>query len=595
MQISSTNPGIYFTLFYLLAFAFMFIMVIRFSLKKEYPLRSVFLMLATITIFTVIGSRLFTIPINEWGNIINADISVHYNNRSAIGGLLFGLIVLVISQRLFGFNRPILDLYAWLVPIGFGIQKIGCFFNGCCYGKPSDIFWAVQYPKGSQAHFNQWSANLIDPDALLSMSVHPVQLYEVLLFFTIAYLVWKTHKIWKKSASALLFGFFLFFSIRFFIEFIRDPNSSQFNIHYLWGLRLFQWIILALGLIFGLILLWYEKYLKSDIIKVNHKLGVIKMDVCYILTLSILVYSFKGLFSQYEFVVVWMKFIPAVALTLYFIFTDNRVKKYRLVSSSLLLVPLFIMAQSIQTDSTKVEKYKRLDFGGSFGSFYNDVRYNPQQGECGTSYQHEQYKHVYQIGGAGLSEVVKNGNNYTTYGLNLHAGSMTTTSLTTNEEKSNFIFGANPYIKYDMNWFGIGAGLQLGNIRKNTNEDLNESTLKDAHKNHVVLPEFYIRVGRRDILDIDYNYGFLFPSPYPTLNQRLSIGTGFGQKSDYSLRYGYFNPLGSKFISAEGLINKNIGFKMMYIFKEDVNSYEFPDSKVKGKVVVGLNYRFGKE
>ena len=593
MEISTTNPGFYFTLFYLLAFAFMFIIVIRFSLKKGYPLRSVLLMLATITIFTVIGSRLFTIPINEWGNILNSDISVHFNNRSAIGGLLFGLLGLIISQRLFGFNRPILDLYAWIVPIGFGIQKIGCFLNGCCYGKPSELFWSVQYPKGTQAHFSQWAANLIDTDAALSMNVHPVQLYEVLFLFTIGYFVWKTHKIWKKSASALLFSFFLFFSFRFFIEFIRDPNSSQFNVHYLWGVRLFQWIILALGLFSGLLLLWYEKYLKNDIIIGYQKTVNLQMDVCYIIILSILIYVFNGLFSKFELVAVWMKFIPAVLLTLYYLYTDNRVKKYRLATSFLILIPLYIMAQSVQTDSTKVEKYKRVDIGGSFGSFFNEVRYNPQQGECGTSYQNEQYKHVYQVGGVGLSQVVKEGHNYTTYGLNLHAGSTTTTSLSTNQEKSNFIFGANPYIKYDMNWFGIGAGLQVGNIRKNSNEDLNENTLKDAYKNHVVLPEFYIRVGRRDILDIDYNYGFMFPSPYPTLNQRFSIGTGFGQKSDYSLRYGIFLPLESKFISAEGLINKNIGLKMMYIFKEDIDSYAFPGQKVKGKVVVGLNYRFG--
>lgn len=317
------------------------------------------------------------------------------------------------------------------------------------------------------------------------------------------------------------------------------------------------------------------------------------MDVCYIIMLSIFIYVFNGLFSKYELVAVWMKFIPAILLTLYYLYSDNRVKKYRLVTSFLILIPLYIIAQTVQTDSTKFEKYKRLDFGGSFGSFFNEVRYNPQQGECGTSYQNEHYKHVYQVGGVGLSQVVKEGNNYTTYGLNLHAGSTITTSLTTNQEKSNFIFGANPYIKYDMNWFGIGAGVQLGNIRKNTNENLDESTLKDAHKNHVVLPEFYIRVGRRDIIDIDYNYGFMFPSPYPTLNQRFSIGSGFGQKSDYSLRYGIFLPLASNFISAEGLINKNIGLKMMYIFKEDIDSYTFPDQKVKGKVVVGLNYRFG--
>ena len=173
MEISITNPSFYFKIFYLLAFTFIFIMVIRHSLKKEYHLRSVLLMLTTITFLTVIGSKLFTIPFIDWDVIFSSNPS-HYNNRSAIGGLLFGLIGLHFSQKLFGFKRPLLDLYAWIVPIALGIQKIGCFFNGCCYGNPSELFWSVQYPKGTHAHYNQWTHGMIGEYAGFSSNLHPV-------------------------------------------------------------------------------------------------------------------------------------------------------------------------------------------------------------------------------------------------------------------------------------------------------------------------------------------------------------------------------------------------------------------------------------
>ena len=111
MEISVSNPSLYFKLFYLLAFAFIFTMIFYKSIKRGYHLRSVLLMLTTISLLTIIGTRLFTIPIGDWASLINVESSM-FNNRSAIGGLLFGLVGLLISQKVFGFNRPILDLYA---------------------------------------------------------------------------------------------------------------------------------------------------------------------------------------------------------------------------------------------------------------------------------------------------------------------------------------------------------------------------------------------------------------------------------------------------------------------------------------------------
>jgi len=71
-------------------------MVIYKSIKRGYHLSSVLLVLTTISLFTVIGTRLFTIPFNEWLTAIK-DETIIYNNRSAIGGLFFGLII---SQRI---------------------------------------------------------------------------------------------------------------------------------------------------------------------------------------------------------------------------------------------------------------------------------------------------------------------------------------------------------------------------------------------------------------------------------------------------------------------------------------------------------------
>ena len=301
-----------------------------------------------------------------------------------------------------------------------------------------------------------------------------------------------------------------FFIFRFGIEFLRDPASSQFNENYLLGLRIFQWLILGLGLLFGILLVIYEKLLKNDIVKSNQNSIYIRTDLSYIFIISVVLYLFNGLFTSFELWAVWMKFVPALVMTIYFVFKNNAVRKFRLVTSFLLLIPLFVIAQSIQTDSKKVEKYKRIDVGVSSGTFSNEVMYNPQQGECGTSYSTENYNHVYTIGGVGMSQITKKGNKIGTLGLNLHGGTNKTTTFSTNQTKSNFLYGVNPYAKYDMNWFGIGVGFQLGNIKKNISKTESRD-IEDTYKSHIILPEFYIRIGRKDILDIDYNYGFMFP------------------------------------------------------------------------------------
>ncbi|WP_223550316.1 prolipoprotein diacylglyceryl transferase family protein [Aestuariivivens sp. NBU2969] len=590
MSISIDNPNVYFKLFYLLAFTFIFLVVIYKSIKRGYHLRSVLLMLTTISLFTVIGSRLFTIPIQDWLSAISTK-SLVFNNRSAIGGLLFGLVGLAISQRVFGFNRPMLDLYAWIGPFALGILKFGCLVNGCCYGLPFKGFWAVHYPKGTHAHFNQWYSGLIENEALLSLSVHPVQLYESLLLFSIGYIVWKTHKLFKKNASALLFGLFLFFTMRFGIEFLRDPNGSQFSSIYYWGLRSYQWSMLGYAILTGLLLWIYETHTQKEFIKGLQNSPYIHVDFIYIICISLILYTFRALFSSYELLVVWIKFIPAILLSLYYLYSDTRLQSYRVLTSVLLLAPFYIFAQTIPNQMPEIKQYKRIDFGASFGDFANEIALNPREGECGTSYDYKYYKQVYQMIGLGYSQVTEKYNRTYTYGINLAGGNLKSTNLETKVSQSDFMLAANPFYKIDGKWIGAGIGLQLGKLRVNKDERLDESNIEDAQKDYNILPEFYFRIGPRKYLDVDFNYGFMMPSAYPTLYSRSSIGSSLGLGHEYSFRYGRILNLNTGYVSAEALITDQFGINLMYVFKD--NSFDYLDYDASGKLVFSLNYRFG--
>src|SRR5665647_83301 len=239
MKIAVSDPGFFFAFFYVLSFTVTYLLFLIFSIRQKIRLRSVLLMLTAGSLLTIIGSRLFTIPVTEWGSLISSGSFDDYTGRSAVGGWFFGLAALIFSQRFLGLGKPVLDLYSWIVPIGFGIQKIGCLLNGCCYGKPSALPWSIKYATGTNAHYNHWASGLIDENAGYSLSVHPVQLYEVICLFIIAFIVWKSLSFWKKSGSTLLFSLFLFFIFRFSIEFLRDPSSTGFNNNLVLGVRVF--------------------------------------------------------------------------------------------------------------------------------------------------------------------------------------------------------------------------------------------------------------------------------------------------------------------------------------------------------------------
>lgn len=47
------------------------------------------------------------------------------------------------------------DLIAPCLAIGLAIGRIGCFFNGCCFGGYCEYPWSVQFPWGSPPHLRQ--------------------------------------------------------------------------------------------------------------------------------------------------------------------------------------------------------------------------------------------------------------------------------------------------------------------------------------------------------------------------------------------------------------------------------------------------------
>jgi len=79
-----------------------------------------------------------------------------------LGGVLLAIAVIVFYIRYYKLPmRHYLDVLAIGLVAALVFGRLGCFLNGCCYGKPTDLPWGVRFPYGSFAYQSQTRA---DPD-----------------------------------------------------------------------------------------------------------------------------------------------------------------------------------------------------------------------------------------------------------------------------------------------------------------------------------------------------------------------------------------------------------------------------------------------
>ncbi|MBE0676360.1 MAG: prolipoprotein diacylglyceryl transferase, partial [Bacteroidales bacterium] len=436
MEIMVSDQELFFNGFYVLSFTVTFLIVIVFCLKEKIPLGSVLLMLTAVALLTVIGSRLITIPSYEWRSFFNNPSDESFQDRNSIGGLLAGLAGFIISVRILRIDSRIITLYAWVVPAGFGIQKLGCLFNGCCYGTVTGLPWGIRYPVGTNAHFFQWSHGFIPVNEALSLPVHPVQLYQAIGLFAVAFFVWKSRNLWKRDFSIILFSLILFTLLRFITEFFRDPSSSGFLTGIFLNMKALQWVLLVVCFILSGILLVAEKLPHANKSRIRQAEPSFAVTIAFALVVSTLFSISRNIFTPFEMVSVDLRLLPAVMVLAVSILKTIPVPRIRLATLVFLLFPLFVVAQTLpQAQDTLVpsksinglsrhdiESYMKIDFGISSGSYLSDLAYNPQEGTCGTYYTHEDYQHRFRVAAMGITKVEFSERMITTYGLNTFAG-----------------------------------------------------------------------------------------------------------------------------------------------------------------------------
>src|SRR5262245_3692263 len=84
----------------------------------------------------------------QWGGVI----AIWQGGLTLYGGVVAGTAAGLIAAR--RFKLPMWTVADALTPsfaLGTVFGRIGCFLNGCCYGKPTHLPWGVVFPPDSFA------------------------------------------------------------------------------------------------------------------------------------------------------------------------------------------------------------------------------------------------------------------------------------------------------------------------------------------------------------------------------------------------------------------------------------------------------------
>jgi phosphatidylglycerol:prolipoprotein diacylglycerol transferase len=184
-------------------------------------------------VWGILGARILYCLLNIKDYVKNPQeiFMLHHGGLSFYGGLISATTAGTLFLKKKGFLIwKIADIIIPYLALGQSIGRLGCFLNGCCYGKPTFLPFGVYFPGGE-------------------VPIHPTQLYESLatlgIFLILGILRERPHQ------DGRIFTYYLLFysSARFFLEFLRGDNLP-----FILGLTIYQ--VISVVIFFFSLTIW---------------------------------------------------------------------------------------------------------------------------------------------------------------------------------------------------------------------------------------------------------------------------------------------------------------------------------------------------
>lgn len=190
----------------------------------------------------IVGARLFFIVqfFESYKNDLFSIFKIYEGGLVYYGGLFAGFITLSVLIK--KYRLPFLKLFDVIAPsvaLGLGFGRIGCFLNGCCFGKIAEhIPWAVQFPRtldktgmvdGSPVFLHHYELGLTHLSDTYTLPVHPTQLYSSFLNIALFFVLSVYFKYRKRDGEVLFLFGIIYPVIRFWMESLRADNPLLFG------------------------------------------------------------------------------------------------------------------------------------------------------------------------------------------------------------------------------------------------------------------------------------------------------------------------------------------------------------------------------
>lgn len=229
-----------FGLIFLLAIVTAWFLARRNAVSREVDGSHVDLLMPVAIIVGLAGGTLLSLlmPMDQMiaGEMMQTGVRIRL-----FGMLATGAVAVFVYSRIVKLSfRRLLDVFALPTLAGLMIHRVGCFVAGCCWGDIvssehstsfasqvqtlpflSGLSSGVSYPPGSLPYEQHLAMGLIEPNALASLPVYPVQLYEAALLLVLVAVLWRFP--WRRFSPGALVVLVVcaYAFIRFFIEFLR--------------------------------------------------------------------------------------------------------------------------------------------------------------------------------------------------------------------------------------------------------------------------------------------------------------------------------------------------------------------------------------
>ncbi len=206
-----------------------------------------------VMISAIIGARLLYVVfhLSEFkGRWMYTFVPIQQNGTIGLSGLILlggvGGAVLTGSLYLWKKKLPIWkfsDSVAPALAFGIFVGRIGCFLNGCCFGKACHLPWGVKFPADSYAGM-----------IMGSIPIHPTQLYASFYALLMFGLLLQAER--RQPYEGFLAAFFLMmYGIgRFVIDFFRFYEHQMFVLN---GLD-FNQVVSVMMFLGGVGILWLK-------------------------------------------------------------------------------------------------------------------------------------------------------------------------------------------------------------------------------------------------------------------------------------------------------------------------------------------------